>query len=145
LVAGTSPGYQELAAKGLMTIEELGVRLEELKATRATASDELEAVCLRSEGLKGLEQGRDALMEFYSGAVPEELERLEPEERNRVYGMLRFEVLARPDGTLEARGILSERFRATHDNGRAVCESELASWRIPRTANRTGLTFRAVV
>jgi hypothetical protein len=47
-------------------------------------------------------------MEFYAGAVPEELEGLEPEERNRVYGMLRIEVSARPDGTLEARGILGE-------------------------------------
>jgi hypothetical protein len=36
-------GYQELAAKGLMTIEELSARLEELEATRRTAADELES------------------------------------------------------------------------------------------------------
>ena len=34
-------------------------------------------------------------MEFYAGALPEELERLKPEERRRIYGMVRFEVLAR--------------------------------------------------
>src|SRR5215207_9087932 len=88
-------GYQELAAKGLMTIEELGVRLKELKATCATASDALEAIRGRVERLERLEQDRDALMEFYAGAVPEELERLGSEERRRVYGMLRLGVSAR--------------------------------------------------
>ena len=34
-------------------------------------------------------------MEFYAGALPEELERLKPEERRRIYGMVRFEALAR--------------------------------------------------
>src|SRR5215213_6785382 len=101
-------GYQELKAKGLMTIEEVGVRLEELETTRRSASDKLEAIRRWSERLAGLEQDRDTLMEFYTGAVPEELERLEPEERRRVYGMLRLEVLVRPEGTLKAHGILGE-------------------------------------
>jgi len=120
-------GYQELAAKGLMTIDELGVRLEELETTRATANDELNSIRRRAERLEELEQDRDALMEFYAGAVPEDLERLGPEERNRIYGMLRLQVSARPDGTLEARGILSERLEVAYENGRAVCGSELAS------------------
>ena len=93
-------GYQELAAKGLMTIEELSARLEELETTRRTASDELEAIRRRAERLEGLEQDRDALMEFYAGALPEELERLKPEERRRVYGMLRLEVSVLPERTL---------------------------------------------
>src|SRR5215212_12037347 len=103
-----SAGYQELVANGLMTIEELGVRLKELETTCSTASDELDAIRQRAERLEGLEQDRDALMEFYTGAVPEELERLGPEERRRVYGMLRLEVLVRPEGTLKAHGILGE-------------------------------------
>ena len=119
-------GYQELAAKGLMTIEELSARLEELETTRRTASDELEAIRRRAERLEGLEQDRDALMEFYAGALPEELERLKPEERRRVYGMLRLEVSARPDGTLEVHGILGESLRVGSENGRAVCDPELA-------------------
>jgi site-specific DNA recombinase len=119
-------GYQELAAKGLMTIEELGARLEELEATRRTATDELNAIRQRAECLVGLEQDRDALMEFYAGAMLEDLERLGAEERRRIYGMLRLEVSARPDGTLEARGILSESFRVGSENGRAVCDLELA-------------------
>ena len=78
-----------------MTIEELGVRLKELETTCSTVSDELDAIRQRAERLQGLEQDRDALMEFYAGAVPEELGRLKPEERRWVYGLLRFEVLAR--------------------------------------------------
>jgi site-specific DNA recombinase len=119
-------GYQELAAKGLMTIEELSARLEELKATRRAAADELQAIQRRAERLAGLEQDRDALMEFYAGAVPERLERLGPEERRRIYGRLRLELWARPDGTLEARGILGESLRVGPENGRAVCEIEPA-------------------
>src|SRR5918994_826505 len=61
-------GYQELAAKGLMTIEELGMKLEELETTRATANDELDSIRRRAERLEGLEQDREALMEFYAGA-----------------------------------------------------------------------------
>ena len=119
-------GYQEIAAKGLMTIEELGVQLTELETTRRTASDELEAIRRRSERLEGLKQDRDALMEFYAGAMPEELEKLTPEERRRVYGMLRLEVLAQPDGTLEARGILDEGLQADPEYRRVVCQPELA-------------------
>jgi hypothetical protein len=46
--------------------------------------------------------------------------------RRRVYGLLRFEVLARPDGTLEARGILGENLLVGSENGRAVCDPKLA-------------------
>jgi hypothetical protein len=49
-----------------MTIEELGVRLKELETTCSTVSDELDATRPRAERLEGLEQVRDALMEFPS-------------------------------------------------------------------------------
>jgi hypothetical protein len=88
-------GYQELAAKDLMTTEELGARLEELETRRRTAADELEAIRRRAEHLEGPEQDRDTFMEFYAGALPVELERLKPEVRRRIYGMVKLEVLAR--------------------------------------------------
>jgi hypothetical protein len=59
-------------------------------------------------------------------SVPEELGRLKPEERRRVYGLLRFEVSARPDETLEARGILGQNLLVGSENGRAVCDPKLA-------------------
>ena len=46
--------------------------------------------------------------------MPEELERLKRKERRRVYG------------TLEAHGILGENLQASAENGRAVCDPELA-------------------
>jgi hypothetical protein len=33
------------------------------------------------------EQDRDALMGFYTGAVAEDLERLSPDKRRRIYGI----------------------------------------------------------
>jgi hypothetical protein len=73
--------------------------------------------------------------------VPEELGKLKPEERRRVYGLLRLEVSALPDGTLEARGILGESLQVGSENGRAVCEPELAlsciaGWRMQRNILR---------
>jgi hypothetical protein len=44
--------------------------------------------------------------------------------------MVRLEALARPDGALEARGILGENLQAGVENGRAVCDPELAQSRI---------------
>jgi len=40
--------------------------------------------------------------------------------------MLGLEVSARPDGTLEARGILGENLLVGSENGRAVCDPEPA-------------------
>jgi hypothetical protein len=65
-------------------------------------------------------------MGFYTGAVAEDLERLKPEERRGVYRMLRLEVSASSDGTLEARGVLLEGLRIGPEDGRAVCELDLA-------------------
>ena len=73
-----------------------------------------------------MEQDRDALMGFYPDAVPEELERLKPEERRGVYRMLRLEVSASSDGTLEARGVLLEGLRIGPEDGHTVCQTTLA-------------------
>ena len=60
------------------------------------------------------------------GAVPEDLEWLGREERRRTYGMLRLEVSARSDGTLEARGVLVEGLLVGPEDGRSVCDPEPA-------------------
>jgi hypothetical protein len=69
--------------------------------------------------------------------VREALERLGPEEWQRIYGMLRLEASARPEGTLETHGILGENLRVGPEKERAVCEPELtlsyiADWRMQR-------------
>jgi site-specific DNA recombinase len=101
-------GYQRLAAKGHMTEQELGVALEELDETRETAERELEAARARGEALKRLERDRDALMESYAGMVSETLEDLAPEERHRIYKLLRLGVRFRPDWPLEITGVFAQ-------------------------------------
>jgi hypothetical protein len=101
-------GYQRLAAKGHMTDQELGAALEELDETRETAERELEAARARGEALQRLEHDRDALMESYAGMVSETLEDLAPEERHRIYKLLRLGVRFRPDWPLEVTGVFAE-------------------------------------
>jgi hypothetical protein len=99
-------GYQGLAAKGLMTFEELGERLGQLEEARKAARKELEALENRQERVEALERDRDALLSSYAGSVPETLDTLTPEERHRIYKMLRLKVATKPDGGLEINGDL---------------------------------------
>ena len=101
-------GYHRLAVKGHMTDEELATALAELDEIRETAEHELEAVRARGEALERLERDRDALMESYAGMVSETLEDLVPEERHRIYKLLRLGVRFRPDWPLEIAGIFAQ-------------------------------------
>jgi len=103
--AGTRRAYQGQQAAGLMTLEELRERLEELESTRRTAEAELEAVAARRERVEGLEADRDTLLGQMSAMVPEALEDLAPEGRNEVYQMLRLEVTPTLEG-YAARGVV---------------------------------------
>ncbi len=110
-------GYLRLAAKGHMGDEDLAEALGELEDARKTAERELSNVRRRKVALEELERDRDALLESYAGMVPEALASLAPEERRQVYGMLRLRVEIAADGSMEARGVLSE----------SLCESGVAS------------------
>jgi hypothetical protein len=74
-------GYLGLAAKGRMSEAELDGALAELEETRRTAEGELEAVGGRQREIEQLERDRDALRASWSAAVPNNLDRLTPEER----------------------------------------------------------------
>ncbi len=54
-------GYQEMAAKGLMTLEKLGTRPRELEDTGAIAEWELQALRGHRNRIERLERGRDNL------------------------------------------------------------------------------------
>jgi hypothetical protein len=109
--------YQDQQAAGLMTLAELGSKLEELESTRQMAEAEIAALAAQEERVEELERDRDALLEFYAGAVPEALDRLDGEERNRIYRMLRLEITPQEDGILDVRGILSDSLRVRYENG----------------------------
>jgi hypothetical protein len=91
-----------------MTDQELAAALSELDEIRETAECELEAARARGEALQRLEQDRDALMESYAGMVGETLEDLAPEERHRIYKLLRLGVRFRPEWPLEITGVFAQ-------------------------------------
>jgi hypothetical protein len=114
-------GFQELAAKGLMTLEELGERLGQIEETRNTAQQELARLKGRQQHLDELEQDRETLSDYYAGMMPEALDGLTGEERHHVYKMLKLEVATGPNGQIEVAGALG----AVSN----VCKTEIASGR----------------
>ena len=79
-------GFQEQAAKGLMSLEELENRLKEIDETRETARAELAILEEGRQRLEELERDGEALMERYGGAVPEALENLLPKSATESTG-----------------------------------------------------------
>ena len=123
--------YQDQQAAGLMTLAELGSKLEELESTRQMAEAEIAALAAQEERVEELERDRDALIEFYAGAVPEALDQLDGEERNRIYRMLRLEITPQEDGSLDVRGILSDSLSAPQDNDSATDDFVLTERHLP--------------
>jgi site-specific DNA recombinase len=111
-------GYLRLAAKGVLTDEELDEALAELEETRETAEKELEAIRARRETMEKLERDKDALLESYGRMTPAALDALSPEERHRVYKMLRITVEVSPDGSLDVTGVLGDSFVSENQDER---------------------------
>jgi site-specific DNA recombinase len=100
--------YQDMAAEGHITFDELGAKLRVFGEHRATAERELEELNLRRSRLEDLERDKETLLEHYAGMVPEALDELTGEERHQVYRMLRLQAYVASDGGLDVRGMLRE-------------------------------------
>lgn len=81
-----------------MTLEELGEKLSQLDEIRRHAESELSALRDHRERVERLEVDRDVLIEAMAETVPDCLDRLTAEERNKVYRMLRLEVTPTAEG-----------------------------------------------
>jgi hypothetical protein len=90
--------YQDQQAAGLMTLQELGAKLAELEQGREEAERELLALRSHQQRVEELEKERYALLQSMAEAVPAALEDLEGEEKNRLYQMLRLEVVPSEEG-----------------------------------------------
>jgi site-specific DNA recombinase len=99
-------GYIDLAADGIISRDELEAKLVRLEETRETAEKELKALRTRQERLEELQRDKDALLDYYAALAPDALDSLAPEERHRLYRMLRLKIVARPDETIELTGDL---------------------------------------
>jgi flagellar motility protein MotE (MotC chaperone) len=108
--------YQEMAARRLITLEELEEKLGQLEESRVTAERELTVLKGRRQRIEQLERDKDVLLESYAGMAPDALNSLVPDERHRVFKMLKLRVAAYPDTRLEVDGILA--------GGVSVCHSE---------------------
>jgi hypothetical protein len=91
--------FQHAYAEGVMSLEDLGARLAELKELEKTARRELRNLQGWQERIAQLERDRDALLEDYASRSPEALHSLTSEERHHLYKMLRLRVVANEDGT----------------------------------------------
>jgi hypothetical protein len=93
-----------MAAADLMTFDELRSALAQLDEAPMTAERELGALRGRQEVHNRARAGPGRPVDSLAEAAPDALDPLTPEERHRVYRMLRLEVIADHDGSLEAAG-----------------------------------------
>jgi hypothetical protein len=98
--------FQDMAAEGLISFEQLRVKLASQEAARKTAERELEALSRASKRIEQLERDRDTLMNGYAEAIPQRLESLGAEGRHHLYRILKARFVAEPEGNLEATGVL---------------------------------------
>ena len=97
-------GFQDMAAEGLITFEELREKLAALEETREVAERELEAAGKRRDRVEQLKRDKDVLLEHYANMAPEVVDTASSEDRRQVYEMLRLRVVPHPDGRIEANG-----------------------------------------
>ena len=77
--------FQDMAAEGLITFDELGIKLEGLEEIRREAARHLEEIGRPIQRLEALRQGTQNLVDSYTQIVPEALEVLPSETRHRIY------------------------------------------------------------
>jgi hypothetical protein len=97
--------YQDQQAEGLMTLEELAARLEELEDTRKVLEAELASLERSQQKAKELENDRNAVVASLAASIPDTLDNLTGEEINTVYRKLRLRLVPSEEG-YDATGVL---------------------------------------
>ncbi len=82
--ARTRRAYQDQQAAGLMTLEELAARLEELEHARRALEAELAALERTHQKAEELKEDREAALASLAASIPEALDNLTGEEINKV-------------------------------------------------------------
>jgi hypothetical protein len=92
----------DLHLGGDITTEQFRTKGAKLEEARAAAEGQLEAARSRLARLKDIERSKEELITHYASLVPQALDQLSSEEKNRIYKMMHLQVLAQRDGTLIA-------------------------------------------
>ena len=129
--------YQDQQAEGLITLDELRTKLAALEEIREVARKELADLKDRRERIEDLERDAETLLEHYARMVPEALDNLTPEERHRVYKMLRLNVIMYRDGRVEITGAFMGLLDAMSSNS-VKTESTSSSTATSQTSQRRG-------
>ena len=99
-------GFQDMAAEGLITLDELRAKLAGLDETRKAAENEIGLLRGRLERVEDLERSRDTLLDEYAKLIPDALQELDPEERRQVYAMLRLRIAVHIGGDMGITGVI---------------------------------------
>ena len=91
-----------------MTLEELASRLEELEDARKVAEAKIAALQRSQKRTEELKEDREAVLASLTDLVPQALDSLTGEERNKLYRMLRMEITPTPEGS-NATGVFVQR------------------------------------
>jgi hypothetical protein len=111
--------------------------LAALEETREVTRRELVALKERRERIEDLERDTETLLEHYARMVPEALDNLTPEERHRIYKMLRLNAIMYRDGRVEITGAFTRLLDAISSNS-VKTESTSSSTAMSQTSRRRG-------
>jgi len=97
--------YQEQQASGVMTMDELAAKVEELEHAKALVQAELANLSERRCRVVELVRDKEAVLAIRSEAAAKGLDNLSPDEKSEVYKLLKLEVTPTPEG-MEVTGAL---------------------------------------
>jgi hypothetical protein len=100
--------FQDIAAEGFITFDELRQRLVQLEETRKVADWELSNLQYRRERIAQLEVAKTRLVEDFAGIMPEAVETVTGETRQRIYNLLRLKVTTGVEGDVEVSGAIED-------------------------------------
>ncbi len=96
--------FQDMAAEGYITFEELGAKLSDLEEIRTTAVEKLEAIRNYQERIEEIEKDRGALLESYAQGTRSP-QQTHPRRRHHVHRMLRLRAAIKIGGAIKVSGM----------------------------------------
>jgi hypothetical protein len=98
----------DLHLEGDISTEQFRAKSAALQEVKEAATANLKVAQSRRARLEDFERDKEALLEYHTRLVPEDLDGLTPEQRRTLYRMMRLTVLATPDSELTAEWCCNE-------------------------------------